>query len=511
VSASDVISLIRAKQTRAARIAPEPLLEAKCPEISESLGVWAELLEETVDGRIAELAKALEDAREATSQIEHQALHDSLTGLPNRRYLKQVLDDIARSQTVGDKSGIAILHIDLDRFKQINDTRGHAAGDYVLCHTASVLKSLIRSTDLVARIGGDEFVMVIQSDGRRKSLANLASRIVSELDRPVMYKKTFCRIGASVGIAYSKAKKFDPGKLLINADIALYRAKKNGRGRHAFLSRSLQKEIVENQAMSEDMLNGLARNEFFPIYQPQFEAKTMRLVGVEAMVRWNHPVKGILAPGQFLKIAEDINVINKIDAIVLERAVRDIITFREHQLIIPRVSVNISLRRLSDPDLIRTLTSMRLPDGLVAFELVESVFLDDCEQAKSINRTIQKLKKLSIDIEIDDFGSGHASIVSLLRLNPTRLKISQDLVKPLAKSRLQRKLVQSIIEMAKALDIGTIAEGVETMEHARILRELGCDILQGFAFATAMTAPCLFHFLLSGSSPALTCDKPPSP
>jgi EAL domain-containing protein (putative c-di-GMP-specific phosphodiesterase class I) len=314
-----------------------------------------------------------------------------------------------------------------------------------------------------------------------------------------------------VGIAYSKAKKFDPGKLLINADIALYRAKKNGRGRHAFLSRSLQKEIVENQAMSEDMLNGLARNEFFPIYQPQFEAKTMRLVGVEAMVRWNHPVKGILAPGQFLKIAEDINVINKIDAIVLERAVRDIITFREHQIIIPRVSVNISLRRLSDPDLIRTLTSMRLPKRLVAFELVESIFLDDGEQSKSINRTIQHLKKLGVDIEIDDFGSGHTSIVSLLRLNPTRLKISQDLVKPLPRSRLQRKLLQSIIEMAKALDIGIIAEGVETMEHARILRELGCDILQGFAFATAMTAPCLFHFLLSGSPPALTCDKPPSP
>ncbi|NJM34606.1 MAG: EAL domain-containing protein [Rhodomicrobium sp.] len=151
---------------------------------------------------------------------------------------------------------------------------------------------------------------------------------------------------------------------------------------------------------------------------------------------------------------------------------------------------------------------MRLPKGLVAFELIESIFLDDGEQDAPIIRTIRHLKKLGVDIEIDDFGSGHASIVSLLRLNPTRLKISHDLIKPLTKSRLQRKLVQSIIEMAKALDIGIIAEGVETMEHAEILRELGCDILQGYAFATAMTAPCLFHFLLSSSSPAHPKEAP---
>ncbi|NJM34607.1 MAG: EAL domain-containing protein, partial [Rhodomicrobium sp.] len=168
------------------------------------------------------------------------------------------------------------------------------------------------------------------------SLAGLAGRIVAELSRPVLYKKTFCRFGASIGIAYSKAKKLDPDKLLVNADIALYRAKRNGRGRYAFFSRSLQKELLETQTMSEDMLNGLARNEFFPIYQPQFDAKTLELVGVEAVVRWNHPAKGILPPAKFLKIAEDLNVINKIDAIVLERALRDIITFREHRLVIPR-------------------------------------------------------------------------------------------------------------------------------------------------------------------------------
>ncbi len=494
----------RVERERAARVAAERLLEEKSLElyeVNQGLRVWTELLEDTVKDRTAELTKALHETREATQQIEHQALHDPLTGLPNRRYLKQVLEGPIANNAGVKGGGIAILHIDLDRFKQINDTRGHAVGDYVLAHAASILRSLIRSDDFVARIGGDEFVIVAKSDGGRRSVAALAHRIIIELGKPVLYKNSFCRFGASIGIAYSRSKYADPSRLLINADIALYRAKSSGRGRYAFFSSRLQKQTIEHQQMSEAMLSSLDVNEFFPLYQPQFDANSFDMVGVETMVRWNHREKGILEPARFLKVAEDLKVIGRIDSIMLERGLRDIITFRESGIIIPRLSVNISLRRLCDPDLVRVIAGMKLPKGLVAFELVELIFLDDSDSDVSISRTINRLKRLGIEIEIDDFGTGHASIVGLLRVRPTRLKIAQQLIMPITRSRPQRRLVQSIIEMGKALGIGIIAEGVETMEHADILRDLGCDILQGYALATPMTAPCLFHFLKSSAWP----------
>ncbi len=492
----EAVLLKRIERERKARFEAERLLEEKSVELHEvNLGLrsWSSLLEEIVEERTAELTQALDETRKANSHIEHQALHDPLTGLPNRRYLKQILEDWA-----GDKNspnGIAILHIDLDRFKQINDSRGHAAGDFVLTHTASILTALVRTEDFVARIGGDEFVIVTRTDGNTKSLEALANRITVQLARPVLYKKNFCRFGASVGIAYSRSKSIDPSKLLINADIALYRAKNSGRGRYAFFSSALQKEILEEQNIAEAIIHGLDQGEFFPVYQPQFDAKTLDIVGVEAMVRWNHPEKGILAPASFLKVAENIKMIDRIDSLILERGLRDIISFQESEVVVPKLSVNISSHRLLDPDLLKSIAKLRLPKGLVAFELIESIFLDDSEADISIQRTIKRLKKLGIDIEIDDFGTGHASIVGLLCVEPARLKIAQELVMPITRSRKQRQLVRSIIEMGQALNIGIVAEGVETMEHAEILRDLGCETMQGYMFAMPMSAPQLFHFL----------------
>jgi diguanylate cyclase (GGDEF)-like protein len=489
----------RIERERRGRLEAERLLEEKSLElyeINQGLRNWTAMLEEIVKERTAELTKALEDTHQAKSQIEHHALHDPLTGLANRRYLTQILEELSEAQ---EKDGsIAIFHIDLDRFKQINDTRGHAAGDYVIAHAAAVLKSLVRGDDFVARIGGDEFVIVARSDGDTRALAALATRIISELAKPVLYKKGYCRFGASIGIAYARLADTNPAKLLVNADIALYRAKDSGRGRYAFFSGHLQREIVEKQNVADDILNGLDRNEFFPVYQPQFDARTLQVIGVETLVRWNHPERGILAPGQFIRIAEDIKAINRLDSFVLERGLRDILSFRDAGIEIPRLSVNMSLRRLCDPNLIRSLEDWDLPKGLLAFELVESIFLDDGDSDASISRAIKSLKKFGIDIEIDDFGTGHASILGLLRVRPARLKIDQQLVKPIVRSAKQRRLLQSIIEMGKALGIGIVAEGVESMEHAELLRDLGCDILQGFALAMPMTAPRLFHFLKTG-------------
>ncbi len=442
-------------------------------------------------------AKSQADARNAElevakASIEYNALHDSLTGLPNRRYLDQMLKQRA-AHCRREGGSISLLHIDLDRFKQINDTLGHAAGDAMLVHASQVLKDKVRDDDFVARIGGDEFVVVCNSKGRPRDLSTLADRIIATMRDPVAYQGHECRFGVSVGIATEAGAGIDANRLLINADIALYRAKSRGRNRHEFFSDALQAEIVTTKKVADDILSGLERNEFLAYYQPQFDARTLDLIGVEALVRWQHPSQGLLAPDHFLRIAEELNVLANIDRLVLSQALDLQRRLNVEHKLLPRISVNVSSRRLHDENLIASLRELDIKPGTVAFELVESIYLDESDEIVGWN--IDQIKDLGIDIEIDDFGTGYASIVSLLKLKPNRLKIDRQLVEPIVSSPSQRHLVESIIEIGQSLGIGVVAEGVETMEHARILDEIRCDILQGYAFARPMSAADLEAFI----------------
>ncbi|TIT41893.1 MAG: GGDEF domain-containing protein, partial [Mesorhizobium sp.] len=277
------------------------------------------------------------------------------------------------------------------------------------------------------------------------------------------------------------------------ADLALYRAKSHGRNRYEFFNEELQSEIVRTKQIADEILGGLERNEFVAYYQPQFDARTLEIVGVEALSRWKHPRRGILAPAAYLKVAEELNVVALIDRTTLKQALENF--ERWSHLNIPRVSVNVSARRLEDRDLIKGLRKLAIKQGTVSFELVESIFLDENDDFVSWN--IEQIKELGIDIEIDDFGTGYASIVSLLKLQPRRLKIDRQLITPITGSKAQRRLVSSIIEIGKSLGIEVVAEGVETMEHARILKELGCDILQGYAFGRPMDAKTFKAFAQS--------------
>ena len=244
--------------------------------------------------RELERAKTLAETRNAEleaakGRIEHNALHDSLTGLPNRRYLDEILEHYAGAERAG---GIALLHIDLDRFKQINDTLGHAAGDAMLVHASNVLKSTVRPEDFVARIGGDEFVVVCRGDAKTDQLEMLADRIIGRMREPVSYHGHQCRFGVSIGIAIDEGDSLDARRLLVNADIALYRAKSRGRNRHEFFTDTLQAEIVRTKRIADEILGGLERSEFVAHYQLQFDAKTLEIAGVEALARWNHPKDG---------------------------------------------------------------------------------------------------------------------------------------------------------------------------------------------------------------------------
>jgi diguanylate cyclase (GGDEF)-like protein len=445
----------------------------------------------------AENSKALIQARnhelEATrSHLEHTAFHDWLTGLPNRRYVESALAEITvRCRSEGGQ--LALMHVDLDRFKLINDNLGHVAGDAMLQHVASILRNKTSENDLVARVGGDEFLIVRALPSEIQVLMDLAESIIQDITKPVPYGDRFCRFGACIGIAVETGSNIKTDQMMINSDAALYHAKMRGGNRAEVFSKELEIQALEKGRLGDDVLRGLEANEFVPYYQPQFDATTLELVGVEALVRWLHPNDGVRAPASFLAAASDLNVVGAIDRSVLDQALEDMRTWRKSGVTVRKLSINVSAARLNDENLMSHLRELKIEPGLLSFELVESIFLDDCDAIT--NATIEEIKRLGIEIEIDDFGTGHASIVSLLKLSPKRLKIDRQFIGPILKSSEHSRLVASIIEIGKSMGVEVIAEGVETMEQAKLLRMLGCDTLQGFAFACPMSAADFVRFI----------------
>ncbi len=463
------------------------------------LGVNWDVTEEVEAHRELQRAKELAEARNseleaAKARIEHNALHDTLTALPNRRYLDQVLSERAAEAEVTGGS-VALLHIDLDRFKQINDTLGHIAGDAMLVHAANLLRRNLGPGDFVARVGGDEFIVVCSYGGGQNRLIELARAIVEQMRQPVPYQGHFCRFGASIGIAAQHGQDVDPVRLMIDADIALYRAKARGKNGFEFFSEALQAEAVHTKRLADEILQGIEQDEFLPWYQPLFDARTMELCSVEALARWQHPKEGVLPPARFLRVAEDLNVVTAIDSVILRKALDDFAQWREAGVNVPAVSVNVSFRRLRDERLVESLRDIRFEPGTLSFELLESIFLDDIDDMVRWN--LDRIRDLGIDLSIDDFGTGHASILSLLRLRPTRFKIDRQFLDQLTTSRSQQQLVGSLIDIGRSLNIKVVAEGVETFEQADILRGLGCDILQGYAFARPMTSEALQEMMRS--------------
>jgi diguanylate cyclase (GGDEF)-like protein/PAS domain S-box-containing protein len=434
----------------------------------------------------------LEDARRAAeeqsreieaarAQMEFNALHDPLTDLPNRRFLDRKLADIAARPD----HALSILQIDIDRFKEVNDTLGHAAGDETLRQTATILMQHLRKGDFLARTGGDEFVIIAENQTEEANAA-AAAGIIKAMGVPLHWLGVECRVGVSIGIAH-QAPGQTPAQLLVDADIALFEAKKRGRNRYEGFTAALRTAVVESKLLADEIRRGLETNEFVAYFQPQFSPTTLEIIGVEALVRWNHPRRGVLLPDTFLKTAEEIDVVARIDEQMLDQALAQAARWQDAGLHIPKVSVNLSFARLRDERLLPRLTAMNnIPKGRLSFEFLESIFFDEDDPA--MFRNIQGIKALGIDIEVDDFGTGYASISSLLKLQPKRLKIDRQLVKPMLTSQKQRRLVGSIIEIGRSLGIEVIAEGVETLAHAEVLRSLGCHALQGYAFARALSA-----------------------
>jgi diguanylate cyclase (GGDEF)-like protein len=451
--------------------------------------VWAGFLARSRQKTIGELQSREAELIFARQTLEHRSVHDPLTGLLNRRFIDSFISQNADRSSL---DRIAFIHVDLDRFKEINDTRGHAAGDSVLQTSAARLQAITGPNDLVARIGGDEFVLVTSGPDLEETATDLATRIVGTLSRPILIDGGECRIGASVGVAWQEGQTDDLRQLLVNADIALYEAKKCGRGRAQLFTEELRVTVLQSKQLADDLITAFERNEFVPYFQPQFDARTRKLTGIEALARWKHPEKGIIAPDKFMHVAESLGRVGEIDRSILTQTVFQSKRWEALGIHVPRMSVNVSASRLADPDLLSELSRLPFREGSLCFELLETISFDGHDA--SFEEVISKIKALGIQIEMDDFGSGYASIVSLLRLSPSRLKIDRRLVAPVVWSQAQRRLVSSIVEIGRSLDIEIVAEGVETMEHAEILQALGCHVLQGFAFARPMSAEQFIAF-----------------
>ena len=423
----------------------------------------------------------LTDMRRA---LERSANEDSLTGLLNRRAFEL---DLAGALGVPDND-VILLHIDLDRFKWINDSMGHQAGDAVLVATAERLRQLASGIGPVYRVGGDEFQIIMADNGEIERARWMADAIIDAMITPICHAHRETSVGASIGIAFGKGKRISPGELVANADSALYEAKRAGRSCVRELTQDMQNAITARRQLASELPRAIDQLEIIPFYQPQVDARTGDVIGAEALARWNHPTLGLLGPAAFLDIAAEMGLVAAIDRSIMVQAIKFTDQLQATDLQLASISVNLSTGRLIDPNLAQEITDCWQDRRCrLSIELLETISFDEMHQETWITDNLARLRDIGVRIETDDFGSGRASITSLLNVRPDRVKIDRHLIQAAIKDPVQRKVVSAILEMTRALGVETLAEGVETEDDIAVIRKLGCDLFQGYAFARPLS------------------------
>ena len=440
--------------------------------------------------RRAEEADALRASAEAG--LAHLALHDALTGLPNRAGLAARLEDaLARRASTG--AGVGVLSVDVDHFKIINDSLGHAAGDELLRTVAHRLCSAMRDSSTVARLSGDEFV-VIEELADSHEAASLAQRLLDVLIEPVTIDGLEILASASIGAAVADAHDDTPDQLLRRADIAMYRAKARGRGCWELHDPARADPAVDRLRTLGELRHGIDHGQLRLHYQPRMDLLTGELHSVEALVRWEHPTRGLLPPADFIEVAEDSGLIRGLGRWVLEEAVAQAARWHATTLSAAplEMAVNLSTRQLTDPQLVTTvadvLTRHRLDSSLLTLEVTETALMEDPDAAL---RTLTALKDLGVLLAVDDFGTGYASLTYLQRFPIDELKIDRSFMAGLGSDAGDSAIVASCVQLAHAIGIRAVAEGVETPEQQRALLDLDCDIAQGFHYSPPLPADAL--------------------
>ena len=439
--------------------------------------------------------------RKLTEQrIEFLAYHDPLTGLPNRVLLEDRLEQ-AIAQAERGHHGLALVFMDLDNFKKINDSLGHAAGDALLKEVATRLKHCVRDTDTISRQGGDEFVLVLGGLHGSEGSLPVLTKIMESLQEPFVCEGNELSTSASMGVALYPQDGDCFDILRKKADMAMYRAKEAGRNTYRFFDEAMDEEAVEHLLMRSGLRRAVERGEFVLHYQPQVDIASGRVVGVEALLRWEHPEFGLVHPGRFIPVAEDSGLIVPIGAWVIEEACRQAMAWRRAGLPELVMAVNLSaaqFRRHGIEDTVaQALQRSGLVPALLELELTESILLQDVEQVLA---TVQRLKQLGVQLAIDDFGTGYSSLSYLKRFDIDKLKIDQSFIRDLASDPDDAAIVRAIIQMAHSLGLRAIAEGVETAELLQQLRGFGCDEAQGYHYARPMPAAEFEHYLTQRSS-----------
>ena len=435
--------------------------------------------------------KSLED------QLTHQALHDPLTNIANRALFKNRVDHaltkLARSNTT-----LAVLFLDLDNFKSINDSLGHAVGDKLLVSVAERLQDCLREADTAARLGGDEFAVLVESMYRPDEAVMIAERILSVFRHPFVIDGREIHVGTSIGIAVSSPVALASEDLLRNADLAMYLAKSQGKGKHIVFEAKMHEALMERIELEEELRRGIEQREFVIHYQPILDLTTNKMVGMEALVRWMHPRLGLLAPMKFIPMAEETNLIVPLGEWILGEACRQVQAWRVKHLgkLDVAVTVNISIRQFVQAQLVelvsRALENSGLPPNSLILEITESFMMQDTE---STIEKLHELKKLGVRLAIDDFGTGYSSLSYLQRFPIDILKIDKSFIDKLGQGSEGNAVAKAIIMMGDSLNLKTIAEGIEHPEQISELQLLGCEAGQGFHFAKPLTVGDMDEFL----------------
>jgi diguanylate cyclase (GGDEF)-like protein/PAS domain S-box-containing protein len=443
------------------------------------------------DGRITHYVSVLSDISSiklAEERLAHLAHHDVLTGLPNRLLFMDTLEK-AVGRAKRQEASLALLFLDLDRFKRINDTMGHTAGDELLKQVGQRLEKTVRSADTLARLGGDEFVIALEGIQRSEDVVHLAQKIIAAVNAPIALEGRDVVVGVSIGIAMYPHDACTVGDLMRAADSAMYRAKERGRATYEFYAPELTAQAVERLTVEHELRRALTMHELVLHYQPQIDLRTGQIAGVEALVRWNHPTRGLIMPDRFIPVAEESALMTQIGNWVIEQSLGQARAWLDEGRKPPRISINVSGRQIQHDHLVETMESNRralhlgAKEAPIELELTESV-LQTMEHSAGVLRA---LRSMGVRIAIDDFGTGYSSLSLLKHLPIDTLKIDHLFVRNIPDDAFSRAIASAIISMSHTLGLRVIAEGVETDGQVRFLRERGCDEVQGYLFGAAMS------------------------